>query len=619
MGHTNAKDGILPTHQRYSGSDDSSDLKSKNDQSHFGDVSSDENTPLMHDIIQTEHTSKPPKKYFPRSFTPTLIGSEDRPAPDKHARFGLPAFLSDISDIHSATVPVSLFIAVIIGVLCGISAFLYYTLLEFLLDLLWHTIPETLTTTFPNWPASLYWIWIPIMGMICAVLVGLAIIVLGFPGDLAYTVKCVHKLGYVPLSHAPSMVAASQLSILGGGSLGPEAPLVAICASVAGWVSLSIFKCRHKNVVRKHTLCGMACALAAFFGVPLGGSLFALEINNRLGYEYFEHAIEAIASGTICLVVFRSLARLPIGPIYFFTSTLLPYSSSADVLIGGLIGLVGALIASLFAHFHWFVIRCLRRLGWDTNPLKLSIFGGIGICTLGVLIPQTMFWGENEMNTIGSLSPASTLIHVWPTTGATGFEITGTFTALLVGLAKLLAVSFTVSGGYRGGFIFPFFAAGAAFGRAIWFIFPSIPPVVAILSMAAGINVAITRTVLATPLILCALAGEQNAVSAVLAASLVSAFATYYMVSTINLTSLTFCLRPMTLLWSQPRLTLKWFLFFFSFFFCLPNFQPFIFTQQGREDIFEAQIHSYSFNWRWRDESETMLVSSDSKDGEEAE
>ena len=30
-------------------------------------------------------------------------------------------------------------------------------------------------------------------------------------------------------------------------------------------------------------------ALAAFFGCPLGGSLFALEVNSRFGVEYFEH------------------------------------------------------------------------------------------------------------------------------------------------------------------------------------------------------------------------------------------------------------------------------------------------------------------------------------------
>lgn len=461
---------------------------------------------------------------------PSLIDSAEQPTPDVHARFGLRSFLADISSIHSGTVPVSLLIATVIGILCGVSAYLYYALLEFLLQFFWRTLPETIATV-TSVPPSVYWLWTPIVGMTFAVLVGASIVVMGFPGDLPYTVECVHKLGYVPLGHAPSMVVASQVSILGGGSLGPEAPLVAICASIAGWVSMTVFRQRYKNIVRKHTLCGMACALAAFFGVPLGGSLFALEVNNRLGYEYFEHAVMSIASGTICLVVFRSLAGLPIGPIYQFTAAPLSDTSGTGVMVGALIGAIGAGFASLFAHFHWAVVRWLRNRGWNDKPMYLSVFGGIGICTLAVLIPHTMFWGEFEMQTIGSLAPASTLQHIWPTSGLFNFEITGFFSAFLVGIAKLVAVSFTVAGGYRGGFIFPFFAAGAALGRAVWFLFPSIPPVIAMLSFAAGINVAITRTVISTPLILCALAGEINATSPVLAASLVSAFVTYYMVS----------------------------------------------------------------------------------------
>ncbi|KAI0562748.1 hypothetical protein FGB62_54g15 [Gracilaria domingensis] len=403
-----------------------------------------------------------------------------------------------------------------------------------------------------------------------AVLVGVSIKVLGFPGDLAYTVKCVHKEGYVPVSHAPSMLVASQVSILGGGSLGPEAPLVAICASIGGWVSMTVFKQQYKNLVRKHTLCGMACALAAFFGVPLGGSLFALEINNRLGYEYFEHALEAIASGTICLVVFRGLAQLPIGPIYFFTDIKLDSSSAHLVVVGAVLGLIGAGFAALFAHGHWAVVKQLKKLGWDTDPVKLSVFGGVGIVILGLLFPQTLFWGEFEMQTIGSLSPASKLPHIWPTTGLTGFEIKGWFSAFLVGVAKLVAISFTVAGGYRGGFIFPFFAAGAAFGRSITFLFPSIPPVVAVLSLASGINVAITRTALATPLILCGLAGEVNATPPVLAASLAAVFATYYM--------------------------------------------PFVFAQQAREDIFESQLHKYTFHNKWGEKGENPYVESTTPD-----
>lgn len=127
------------------------------------------------------------------------------------------------------------------------------------------------------------------------------------------------------------------------------------------------------------------------------------------------------------------------------------------------------------------------------------------------------------------MSPAKDLVHVWPTSGLFGFEMESGFHALIVGIAKLIAISFTVSGGYRGGFIFPFFATGAALGRFLHMFFPSIPMPLCVLGFAAGINVGITRTSLATPMILCFLAGEPNALSGVLAASLVSLFATAYM------------------------------------------------------------------------------------------
>jgi len=167
---------------------------------------------------------------------------------------------------------------------------------------------------------------------------------------------------------------------------------------------------------------------------------------------------------------------------------------------------------------------------------------------------QTLFWGEYEFQTIANLLPAETLEHVWPTSGALGFEMNSCFNCLIAGAAKLVAISFTVAGGYRGGFIFrkyihgrgldnwgidnfadtclfcsAFFASGGALGRAISFIFPTIPVQITTLCMAAGINVAITRTSLATTMILCFLAGEQSCMSAVLAASLTSLFVTGYM------------------------------------------------------------------------------------------
>ena len=547
-------------------------------------------------MVTTEHTALLDKNRNP----PALVGDPPGPVPPANSKFGLNTFLQDISDPQNGTVPITVLIATVIGMACGVSCFLYYKVLKFGFWLFWDAMPKAIYVN-SEVNERLYWTWIPLVVMSLSVAVGVSIYVMGDPGDLKYTVKRVHETGFMPIDHAPGMVVASIASIVGAGSLGPEAPLVAICACLGGWISRSVFKQQYKNLVRRHTLCGMACATAAFFGVPLGGALFALEVNNRLGYEYFEHALAAIYSGTVCLVVFRKLAGLDIGPVWKLTESAraasggksvahalsfahssssnhgleaayhnatevvtsdakhqgklvaeIVASSSKDVLIGAVLGLLGAFLAYCFVLGHKSLMKYLDSRTIFRNPIPRAIFGGAGICLIGLIVPHTLFWGEFELETITvKADSAKDLPHLWPHGGTGIFDITGPSTATLVGIAKLAAISITVASGYRGGFIFPFFCAGAGFGRALTYKF-DIHPVIAVLSVGAGINVTITRTALATPLILSALAGEPNAAPPILAASLAAIFATAYL--------------------------------------------PFLSSQRGRENIFEAQLHSYTFD-----------------------
>lgn len=333
------------------------------------------------------------------------------------------------------------------------------------------------------------------------------------------------------MDHVPPMVLASMFSILGGASLGPEAPLVAICAALGGYISKNIFKNTKRNIVRKHTLMGMAGALAAFFGCPLGGSLFALEVNSRFGVEYFEHSVEAILCGEMTLAVFRGLGKMPIDSIWLINPDKLMHASASDVFLGAGLGLIGAFVAYLFAYMHFQVMELFKHFDLlrDERAIYRGLLGGIVVVIIGMCIPQTLFWGEEEFQTLATLSPASTLPHVWPTTGLFSFEMDSFATCLLTGIAKLVAISFSVAGGYRGGFIFPMFTAGASLGRAVSFLLPGIPNQFTTLCLAASINVAITRTTIATTLILVSLSDEPRACSAVLGASLASLFATAYM------------------------------------------------------------------------------------------
>lgn len=292
----------------------------------------------------------------------------------------------------------------------------------------------------------------------------------------------------------------------------------------------------------------MAGALAAFFGSPLGGSLFALEVCSRFGVEYYEHTLEAILCGEITLTVFRTLSKAPPSAIWAITSmeNKLDAAYPIYILYGAMIGLMGATISSIFGYLHKnFVMSTMIQNNFmdPNNAVRRALVGAFFFMVVGILVPQSFFWSEEEFQNIATMDSIAKFPHIWPAISITGFEMHNFITALTVGVAKLMAISVSIAGGFRGGVIFPLFASGAAFGRALHTLCPYIPVQVCVLSFAAAIQVPITRTALSTSIILTYLSGEPQALAAILAASLVSLFCT------VN--------TPVLILTQTPRLDLE--------------------------------------------------------------
>ncbi|OKH24288.1 chloride channel protein [Chroogloeocystis siderophila] len=115
------------------------------------------------------------------------------------------------------------------------------------------------------------------------------------------------------------------------------------------------------------------------------------------------------------------------------------------------------------------------------------------LATLGVLIgviayffPQTLFFGEKEIETI---------VETRVTFGVTML--------VAIAVAKMLAISCTLHSGFRdSGFIFPLFYIGAAIGLAIALAFPQIHPTICMVCLMAAVNVAVTKTPISTSVIL---------------------------------------------------------------------------------------------------------------------
>jgi H+/Cl- antiporter ClcA len=384
---------------------------------------------------------------------------------------------SSPSDTRELSYEKMILCSAVIGIAGGLVATAYYYMLEACLHLVWHKLPEFLSPYFPASIPSWNYVWIATT--IGGFLVGLTLQFMGLPGEVAFVVDKVHSPGRISLGQTPAMIVASLISITAGGSAGPEAPLVQINGSFGGWLGKKLNLA--VTTVRVLTLCGMSAALGAFFGAPLGGALFALELPHRRGLEYYEAVIPAVLSAILSFFVFRFNTGLTIGGMYHFAA--IPKLDLMNLCQGGLLGALGALIALLF-------ILLFRSIGYVSEYIRdrtilLATLGGLSIGLIALAFPQTLFFGEKEINTIVD-------------TGST-FGIT---MLLTIAFAKMLAVSCTLHSGFRGGFIFPLFYIGAAVGLAISLAFPQVHPTIAMVCMMAAVNVAITKTPISTTVIL---------------------------------------------------------------------------------------------------------------------
>lgn len=384
----------------------------------------------------------------------------------------------------------------VIGIAGGLVATVYYYVLEACQHLVWHTVPDFLEPYFLSVLPAWNYVWIATT--VGGFLVGLTLVLMGLPGEVAFVVDKVHSPGKIDVRQTPAMIVASLVSITAGGSAGPEAPLVQVNGSFGSWLgeklNLTI------TTSRVLTLCGMSAALGAFFGAPLGGAIFALELPHRRGLEYYEAIIPSVLSAILSFFVFRFNTGLTIGGLYHFTA--IPQLSLLNLVEGAFLGLVGALTALLFV----LIFRGIGHLSEYIAHRKifLATLGGLSIGLIALTFPQTLFFGEKEINTIVE-------------TGAT----LGITMLLSIALAKMLAISCTLHSGFRGGFIFPLFYIGAAVGLAISLGIPQIHPTVGMLCMMAAVNVAITKTPVSTTVILSVLS-DTALVPVIVIASFVS-------------------------------------------------------------------------------------------------
>lgn len=403
----------------------------------------------------------------------------------------------------------TLLYAGIVGAAGGVVATIYYFVLEQLLELVWETGRDSVVMWFPSWLPHWHYTWM--VATIGGFGVGLCLYFLGLPGEMAVVIDRVHDAGRLDPKQTPGMIATSLVSITAGGSLGPEAPLVQINGSLGSWISEKL-NLTIENT-RIMTFCGMGAALAAFFGDPIGGPLFALEIPHRRGIEYYEAIIPAMVAGICSFAVFRLGTGLNVGGIYNFARFGdLPTLTWINLLEGVGLGLLGAAAGILFIGIFRLMKWLIQKI--EHRHILLALIGGLGIGWIAVLYPATLFFSEQQIETQLLAKSASY----------------GMIMLLGICLAKMIAICCTIHGGFRGGFIFPLFFTGASLGLAVSIGMPSVHPTIAVLCCMAAINVAITKTPVSTTIILTVLSDTT-----ILPIIAIASFTSFLLTSNIGL------------------------------------------------------------------------------------
>mmetsp|Transcript_80547 Transcript_80547/g.249930 ORF Transcript_80547/g.249930 Transcript_80547/m.249930 type:complete len:570 (+) Transcript_80547:64-1773(+) len=398
--------------------------------------------------------------------------------------------------------------AVILGLLTGLLAAGYSMLLDLSLDALWKQFPEVLSSRAALGPAYT----LAVVGTGAVLVAGMGA-VLPTPGGMDEWIDMLHTTGSYPSARLAPVVVLSFITAATGFSVGPEAPMVVVGA-ICGSLVARAFK-QSVAATRVMNLAGAAGCLSAFFGRPLVGAFFVLEFPHRLGVQYYEALSPAIIASVVSALVARCVHWTPFGGSYNYgvaQGTLPPtivWLPLTVALVVSCLAVLSVLLMHLFKRAALGAKEGIRHCTgreWP-GPLLVRLAAGTLIGLLGMAYPQTLFWGETNLQTAldGQQTPlhliGNTTLERWALVGA-GPGLGG-WGALQVALAKVLAIALAAAGGFPGGIIYPFFFAGAYFGTAlcsVGSVFADHGALTIICSMAV-LQAVITKTPLASMLI----------------------------------------------------------------------------------------------------------------------
>ena len=387
--------------------------------------------------------------------------------------------------------------AATIGLGAGLAAVAYLAVEHRLDHLVWTWVPEQF-----GWSEPAAW-WVLL------VLVAGALGVYGaskLPGHGGHSPLDGFKLDIGP-AHIASALLAAMASLVAGAVLGPEAPLMAIGTAVGAALAT-----RSSPAVRQLAMvCGAAAAMGMIFGNPLITVILLLEAavvkgarGGRAALMLILPVMLALGSGYALQVGFDGVPWVGSNQLAVPGLPAYPTLALGDLLAAVPTALVAGLVAALAIEAGGRV-----RAVSSPRPLVGLVAAGVAVAALALVVqystPLTvdavLFSGQSAIPAVLTVTSVGTL--------------------LLVGIAKAVAYSVSLGGGFRGGMIFPAVYLGVVVGTLAAVLVPSLAlaPMVAAgiaAASAAVVRLPITSTLLAV--LLCSDSGLAITTPAIIGA-----------------------------------------------------------------------------------------------------
>jgi len=314
-----------------------------------------------------------------------------------------------------------IFLAVIIGILVGLSTTLFLKLLG-------------LSVVFSG-KFQYYFLALPATFVFCTFLINkLAPQSKGHGTEKV--IEAVHKnSGRIPVAVVPIKLFTTIITIASGGSVGKEGPSGQIGASLASLFS-DMFRLNNQDR-RKLVICGISAGFAAVFGTPISGAIFGLEVL-YVGAIMYDVMLPSFISGIIAYHVCTIF-----GITYFHSHiNFIPAFTNSFFLIVVVAGIVFGTVSFVFIEAFQLIEDWVKK--WQVNEYLKNAFGGLLL--VGIIFLFSAKYSGLGIETIEQ-------------------ELNGQSSAFWYDfLLKMLFTIITLSFGGSGGVVTPIFFIGAAAG-----------------------------------------------------------------------------------------------------------------------------------------------------------